>query len=271
MILAALGSLADATASNVALIIVDVQNCFLPNGSLPVHESYQVIPVINNIRRKFGSSIALTVLTQDWHCENHVSFASQHPNKSSYDVITLNYNSSGYLCPTSNVSCVVNYSINQTLWPDHCVKDTDGAKFSDQLVREPTDIVIQKGTDCHVDSYSGFFNNGGFSQTEMERSLRQHNISTVIVTGLAADYCVYYTSKDAKRLGFATYMVFDATKPFAQSTLNASQEDLKNLGVHVIFAHELNRVLAITNRSDFDTPSLSLAVSLVLLLWFGGQ
>lgn len=124
-----------------ALLIIDVQNCFLPGGSLAVNDGDQIIPIINSIRDLFD----VVVLTQDWHCLNHISFASQHPDSQIFDEISLNYDSNGKLCSDCS-----DFVVNQTLWPDHCVMDTSGAQLSPVLQVEPSDLVIKKGDDCQV-------------------------------------------------------------------------------------------------------------------------
>ncbi|KAK3609151.1 hypothetical protein CHS0354_002130 [Potamilus streckersoni] len=184
--------------AKVALLIIDIQNCFLPGGSLAVTNGTQVIPVINNIRSQ--NQFALTVLTQDWHCPNHVSFASQHNGYQQYEQITLQYSASGSRCSDSVGKCDVKYNVSQILWPDHCIINSTSAEFSLQLNQKSSDIVVRKGYNCDVDSYSAFYDNGGFRQTELYTTLQSHGVTTVIVTGLALDYCVYYTAKDAKKL-----------------------------------------------------------------------
>ncbi|XP_063412636.1 nicotinamidase-like [Mytilus trossulus] len=130
-----------------ALLIIDVQNCFLPGGSLAVTGGDQVIPVINNIRSEYKANISLVVLSQDWHCSDHISFKSQH--KSAGPVIQLSYDKSGSLCDGNNNNCTeVSYNLTQHLWPDHCVMNTPSANFSLNLTLEPSDLVIRKGYNC---------------------------------------------------------------------------------------------------------------------------
>ncbi|CAG2200182.1 pncA [Mytilus edulis] len=151
----------------IALLIIDVQNCFLPGGSLAVTEGDQVIPVINNIRSEYKADISLVVLSQDWHCSDHISFASQH--KGAGQVIQLSYDKS--------------------------------ANFSHNLTHEPSDLVVRKGYNCKVDSYSAFYDNGGFRHTELHDKLQEDGIDALIITGLARDYCVYYSAMDSKNTG----------------------------------------------------------------------
>lgn len=131
-----------------ALLIIDVQNCFLPGGSLAVTNGDEVIPIINSIRDLFD----VVVLTQDWHCSNHISFASQHPDSQIFDEISLKYDLNGELCSDCS-----DFVVNQTLWPDHCVMDTAGAQLSPILQVEASDLVIQKGDNCEVSGLSVYF------------------------------------------------------------------------------------------------------------------
>lgn len=236
--------------SKTALLVIDVQNCFLPGGTLPVTDGDDVIPIINNIRRKYAQQIDMTVFSQDWHCDNHVSFASEHDGHNNYDVIPLSYTSTGKLCTSNDNQCPI--TVNQTLWPDHCIINSTDAKFSSQLKIEDEDIVVRKGYNCQVDSYSAFYDNGGFSKTELENILGRHDISTVIVTGLALDFCVYYTSKDAKKIGYEVYTVLDASRPVNSNNVPSILNDLKSRGVHVINSIDLDKVIASSTACVFD-------------------
>ncbi|MGQ1890925.1 bifunctional nicotinamidase/pyrazinamidase [Thermophagus sp. OGC60D27] len=172
-----------------ALLIVDVQNDFLPGGSLEVADGDKIIPVINALQPRFKHIIA----TKDWHPANHGSFASNHPGQKPGEVIKL-------------------HGLDQILWPDHCVKGSPGAELSPLLNHGLIQKVILKGSDPTVDSYSAFFDNGRRIQTELHNYLRHKGIKRLYVTGLAADVCVYFTVKDALELGYETILVTDATK-----------------------------------------------------------
>lgn len=260
-----LSSLLQPVLSKTALLIIDVQLCFLPGGSLPVTDGNYVIPVINNIRRKYEDKIALTVFSQDWHCDNHVSFASQHNGSSVYDVITLRYDSEGNLCEDQ---CTVSHFVNQTLWPDHCVINRTDAEISSQITRKADDLVVRKGYNCQVDSYSAFYDNGGFSKTELEDLLRSNGITTLIVTGLALDYCVFYTSTDAKKIGYDVYTVVDASRPVNQANVQPVLDSLRSIGVHVIKSNELDQ--AISSASLLNTHWIlhTLCLGLLALVSF---
>jgi len=172
-----------------ALLIIDVQNDFLPGGSLAVPEGDAVIPVINSLQDNFD----LVVATQDWHPADHGSFASSHQGCKVYEVAELN-------------------GLEQTLWPDHCVQATSGAAFAAALRQERIEAIFRKGMDSDIDSYSGFFDNAHRKSTGLAEYLRGKSVGEVYVTGLAGDVCVYYTVLDALGEGFATYLVADATK-----------------------------------------------------------
>ena len=164
---------------NDALIIVDVQNDFLPGGALAVPHGDEVVAVANKLMRQFE----LVVATQDWHPPNHGSFASQHPGRQVGETISL-------------------AGVDQILWPDHCVQDTHGAAFADALDQTRIDRVFPKGTDPSIDSYSGFFDNGHQRATGLGEFLREQEVRRTHVLGLATDYCVKFTALDARKLGF---------------------------------------------------------------------
>lgn len=162
-----------------ALIVVDVQNDFCPGGALAVKDGDRVAPFINRIRQDFP----LVVFTQDWHPSDHASFASNHPGRKPYDQIEL-------------------HGQPQTLWPDHCVQNSRGADFHADLERKPADPVFRKGSLKEVDSYSGFLDNDHRHETGLREFLRKQGVDRVTVVGLATDYCVKFTVKDARQFGF---------------------------------------------------------------------
>jgi len=173
-----------------ALIIVDVQNDFLPGGSLAVPEGDRIIDVINKIQSRFE----LVVLTQDWHPQNHKSFASNHTNKKPFGVIELN-------------------NMQQTLWPNHCVQGTYGAKFSSLLNTNKAEAIFRKGTNPDIDSYSAFFDNGHLKSTCLADYLRGKKAEQVYLTGLCGDICVFYSAMDSLNEGFETFIIEDGTCP----------------------------------------------------------
>jgi len=189
-----------------ALIIVDVQNDFCPGGALEVKEGDKVVPVINKISNRFYKVIA----TQDWHPENHLSFASNHPGKKVQDIIDLN-------------------GIQQVLWPVHCVQGTKGADFHPELDLRPVDLIIRKGTNPQIDSYSAFFENDKKTSTGLEYYLKGLGIKKVFLTGLATDYCVFFSAMDSVKLGFETYVIIDATRgvDFPEGNIEKSLKAMK--------------------------------------------
>lgn len=172
-----------------ALIIVDIQNDFIPGGSLAVTDGDKIIFRINELQKKFD----LVVATQDWHPSNHKSFASQHDGMNPFDVIDLN-------------------GLQQTLWPDHCIQSTKGAEFHKDLNTNKIEAIFRKGTNPEIDSYSGFFDNGRKKATGLHGYLQERKVTSVFICGLAADFCVYYTALDALSLGYETTILDESTK-----------------------------------------------------------
>jgi nicotinamidase/pyrazinamidase len=172
-----------------ALILVDLQNDFMPGGALAVRDGDQVAAPANRLADAFD----LVVATQDWHPRDHESFAASHPGKQPGEVVDL-------------------HGLPQVLWPVHCVQDTPGADFHPALNRARITKVIRKGQDRQIDSYSGFFDNGRRHATGLADFLREQGVTTLYVLGLATDYCVKWTAIDAVRLGFTTWLVEDACR-----------------------------------------------------------
>jgi nicotinamidase/pyrazinamidase len=192
-----------------ALLVIDVQNCFLPGGSLAVKDGDQVVPVINRLAKGFTN----VVMTQDWHTEGHVSFASAHPGKKPFEVIDLPYG-------------------KQVLWPDHCVQGTDGALLSKALSIPQAELVIRKGFHKDVDSYSAFTEADGKTTTGLEAYLKARQMKRLFVAGLATDFCVAWTALDARKAGFETYVIEDACRGIdTQGSLAKAWADMDKAGV----------------------------------------
>jgi len=192
-----------------ALIVVDVQNCFLPGGSLAVKDGDQVIPVINRVAKSFSH----VVMTQDWHTPGHVSFAASHAGKKPFETIDLAYG-------------------KQVLWPEHCVQGTEGAALAKDLSVPHAQLVIRKGYHKDVDSYSAFVEADGKTSTGLAPYLKAHKIKRVFVTGLATDFCVAWTAMDARKAGFETYIVEDACRGIdTQGSLAKAWKDTAKAGV----------------------------------------
>lgn len=199
-----------------ALIIVDVQNDFTTGGRLEVSDGEDIIPLVNRIQQGFD----LVVATQDWHPRGHKSFASNHSGKKPFEQILLN-------------------GLGQVLWPDHCVQGSAGAAFHSALDMNKVAAIFRKGMDPEVDSYSGFYDNGHLNNTGLAGYLRERNVDEVFVAGLAADYCVYYTAKDALTEGFKCNLVEDATRPISAEGFGNAKKDLLRLDGRVIKGKDL--------------------------------
>lgn len=172
-----------------ALLLVDIQNDFMPFGALPVTDGDAVVAVANQLAPRFG----LVIATQDWHPADHGSFASAHPGRAPGDVIPLG-------------------GVDQVLWPDHCVQGMPGASFHSALAVGAIDHVVRKGTDPAIDSYSAFFDNGHRKDTGLAGYLRAERVDGLVVMGLATDYCVRATVLDALSLGFSVSLVADGCR-----------------------------------------------------------
>jgi nicotinamidase/pyrazinamidase len=199
------------------LIVVDVQNCFLPGGSLAVGKGEEVIPIIN----KLGKSFANVVMTQDWHTPGHISFASSHPGKKPFEMIKLPYG-------------------DQVLWPDHCVQGTDGAAIHKDINIPHAQLVIRKGFRKTVDSYSAFREADRKTITGLSAYLKSRGLTRVFVTGLATDFCVAWTAMDARREAFEVFVIEDACRGIdTQGSLAKAWDAMKKAGVKRIQSGDL--------------------------------
>ena len=179
---------------NDALIIVDMQNDFMPSGALPVAEGDLIVPGINELSKKFFDAGNFIVYTQDWHPPDHQSFASAHEGKEPYEP----YSTEG---------------IGPILWPDHCIRDTHGADFHPDLMGYSGMMWWQKGTNPEIDSYSAFIENDKKTTTGLSEHLHAKGIERIFLCGLPLDYCVFFSAIDGKKLGFDVVFVIDLTKP----------------------------------------------------------
>lgn len=175
--------------ADAALIVVDVQNCFIGGGTLPVKGGEEVVPVINKLAERFEN----IVVTQDWHTPGHASFASTYPGKKPFETTKLSYGT-------------------QVLWPDHCVQGTDDAALSKDLKLPTAQLIIRKGFHKNIDSYSAFDEADHKTATGLAGYLKARRIKTLYVTGLATDFCVAWTAMDGRKAGFAVYVIEDATR-----------------------------------------------------------
>ena len=187
--------------SHDILLIIDVQNDFCPGGALAVADGDSVIEPIRKIAPRFEHII----LTQDWHCAGHTSFASSHAGKGPYEQIELSYGM-------------------QTLWPDHCVQGSAGAEFHSDLILPKAELILRKGFRPLIDSYSAFYENDHLTATGLGGYLRERGLTRVFLVGLAYDYCVGYSALDARRLGFEAIVIRDACRAI---DLNGSVEKME--------------------------------------------
>ena len=171
------------------LIVVDIQNDFCPGGALEVPRGDEVVPIVNRLAARFRH----VVLTQDWHPRGHSSFASFHRGRKPYETIAASYGP-------------------QVLWPDHCVQGTPGAAFHSALDIPHAALVVRKGMDGAIDSYSALYENDRKTPTGLTGYLRERGFSRVFLTGLALDFCVRYSAEDARREGFAVFVVEDGCR-----------------------------------------------------------
>ncbi len=201
-----------------ALLIVDIQNDFLPGGPLGVPQGDDIIPVVNKLQKYFR----LVVATQDWHPEGHGSFASAHEGKQPLEKTTLE-------------------GIEQVLWPDHCVQETPGAEFPKTLDQKPIEAIFRKGLEENIDSYSGFYDNGKKKSTGLADYLKGKGVKEVFVTGLAGDFCVSFTMLDALDEGFETWLVEDATRPIDADGFEKMKQKFTEKGGKLIRSSEIFR------------------------------
>lgn len=202
-----------------ALVVVDVQNDFMPFGALPVVEGDAVVPVANRLMPRF----AIVVATQDWHPADHGSFAVNHPGTVPGDVVELG-------------------GVPQILWPEHCVMDTPGASFHSGLDVGPVRHVVRKGSDPGIDSYSGFFDNDHRTATGLESLMRGLGVTRVVLLGLATEYCVKYTALDAVSLGFEVVVVLDGCRAveFARGDGERALAEMAASGARIETSAELS-------------------------------
>jgi nicotinamidase/pyrazinamidase len=210
-----------ATRDSDALIVVDVQNDFCPDGALAVARGDEVVPIVNRLAENFRN----VILTQDWHPPGHLSFASAHPGRSPYDTIDMFYG-------------------RQVLWPDHCIQGTPGAAFHSGLRIPHAGLVLRKGLDRGIDSYSALYENDRTTPTGLTGYLRERGITRLFLAGLALDFCVRYSAEDAVREGFVVVVVEDACRGIdVQGSVAAARSSLAALKASRITAGELSAFL----------------------------
>lgn len=207
-----------------ALIMIDIQNDFMPWGSLPVPDGDGIIPVVNNLQENFE----LVIATLDWHPANHKSFASNHAGKKPLDIIDLD-------------------GLQQTLWPDHCIQGSPGADFPRSLNMNKATAIFRKGTDPELDSYSDFYDNARRKSTGVPGYLREKNVNELYLAGLAGDICVYATAMDSISEKFITFIVEDATRPLNPEHFEKAMKHFIQNGGKIIQSAELIASLETVN------------------------
>lgn len=203
--------------TNAALIVVDVQNGFTPGGNLAVAHADEIIPQINQLASYFDN----IVITQDWHPDDHISFAENHPDKQPFESILVDYG-------------------HQVLWPKHCVQGTHDAALHPDLNLPTAQLIIRKGFHRHIDSYSAFMEADQRTSTGLASYLKEREISSVFIVGIATDFCVAWTAMDACHLGFETYVIADATRAIdLNGSLQRAWQEMLAQGVKRIYAKDL--------------------------------
>ncbi|GFM61897.1 nicotinamidase [Pseudomonas cichorii] len=176
-------------AANCALLVIDMQYDFMPGGQLAVADGDAVLPLVNRLGERFTQ----VIVTQDWHPTGHISFASSHPGRKPFESITLPYGP-------------------QTLWPDHCIQGSTGAQLHADLDLPHARLILRKGCNAQIDSYSAFLEADRTTTTGLAGYLRERGIDTLFVVGLALDFCVSWSAQDARKAGFNTYVIEDACR-----------------------------------------------------------
>jgi nicotinamidase/pyrazinamidase len=200
-----------------ALIVVDVQNCFVTGGTLPVKQGEDVVPLINRL----GAAFDNVIVTQDWHTKGHASFASSHQGKKPFETTKLSYGT-------------------QVLWPDHCVQGTEDASLHRDLKLPKAQLIVRKGYHQGVDSYSAFMEADRKTPTGLGAYLKERGIKRVFITGLATDFCVAWTAMDARKAGFEAYVIEDATRAIdLNGSLAAAWKQMGAAGVKRIQSGDL--------------------------------
>lgn len=200
-----------------ALLIIDVQNDFCPGGSLAVPGGDEVVKPINALMDTFDC----VVQTQDWHPQDHTSFASNHTGKDPFGTVKMEYG-------------------EQVLWPDHCVQGTKGAEFHPELRTQPSQLIIRKGFRKKIDSYSAFFENDQKTVTGLHGYLQARKVKELVVTGLATDFCVKWSVIDALKLGYAVTLVEDAVRGIdMDGSVKKAFNEMTEAGVTVKNANQI--------------------------------
>ncbi|WBL25562.1 bifunctional nicotinamidase/pyrazinamidase [Zunongwangia sp. HGR-M22] len=198
-----------------ALVLIDVQNDFMPGGALAVPGGDEIVPIINKLQEKFD----LVIATQDWHPAGHASFASTH-SKKTFEVIDLN-------------------GIDQVMWPDHCIQGSDGAAFHKDLKLDKIEAIFRKGTNPEIDSYSGFYDNAHLKSTGLSGYLKEKEVNELYFAGLACDFCVAFSVKDALAEGFKSFLIEDATRAIDAEGFKKAKAEIEANGGKILNSDEV--------------------------------
>ena len=198
------------------LVIIDMQNDFIPGGALAVPEGDQIVTLINKLQEEFD----LVIATQDWHPRDHSSFAANHPGKNEFEKIEL-------------------HKQEQVLWPVHCVQNSFGAEFHPDLNSAKFEAIFRKGTAKEIDSYSAFYDNAHLKSTGLAGYLKEKGVEELYFCGLAAEYCVYFLVMDALKEGFSAILIEDATRPLDVEDFQKVKENILKAGGKIIKSKEL--------------------------------
>jgi nicotinamidase/pyrazinamidase len=201
-----------------ALIMVDLQNDFCEGGSLPVPDGDAVIPLANQLQPFFD----MVVATKDWHPENHMSFAANHPGHKPGEIIKV-------------------HGFNQVLWPNHCVQHSRGSEFHPLLNTKNVQQFFHKGVDQYVDSYSAFYDNEHLRATGLEDYLKKEGVTDIYIMGLATDYCVKYSCLDASQMPFTVYLIEDACRgvELKPGDVASALQEIQKAGVKLVKSSEV--------------------------------
>ena len=199
------------------LLVIDMQYDFMPGGALAVAEGDALVPLINQLGQQFRG----VVITQDWHPAGHISFASSHAGRSPFEIITLPYGP-------------------QTLWPDHCIQGSHGAQLHTGLNLPHAQLILRKGCNSHIDSYSAFLEADRQTPTGLASYLKERGVQNLFVVGLALDFCVAWSALDARAAGFTTVVIADACRAIDMNgSLDKAWQDMSAAGVKRIESREL--------------------------------
>ncbi|MCF6320241.1 MAG: bifunctional nicotinamidase/pyrazinamidase [Rhizobiaceae bacterium] len=197
---------------NTALLMIDIQNDFCPGGALAVNEGDKIVELVNGMQKDYP----VLVLTQDWHPADHSSFAANHDGAEPFSMVEMPYG-------------------DQVLWPTHCVQGSEGAQFHRDLQTNNAHMIIRKGFRPQIDSYSAFFENDQQTPTGLAGYLRERGVESVVLTGLATDFCVNYSALDAIKCGFNASLILEACRAIdMDGSLDAAMDAMKNAGVEII-------------------------------------